>query len=166
MAGASLLLCVGWPGYGALPHANPTADLLWARVENSSIIPPHVTPEVVQEQPFQRDAAGAGWGLTACWNPPGTLAVIYSGLYHSIAKQRPCYAALMNRSSLFSSCWHDWTNFPVCFLHQDVWSLKNNYISSVMSYRWSSWESDKRKQYRKKVFKRHLTLVPPEKQQR
>lgn len=150
MAGPPLLLRVGWPGYGALPHANPAADLLRVRGENSSIVPPRVTPEAVQEQPFQRDAAGAGCGLTACWNRPGTLAVIYSGLRRSIAKRKPCYTALMNRSLLFSSCWHDRTNFPVCFLHQEVWSLKNNCISSVMSYWWSSWESDKRKPYRKK----------------
>lgn len=140
MAGASLVLHAGWPGYGRSYH-RPVSQSRKCLYHPSTRY-----PSMVQEQPFQQDAARAGWGLRACWNHPGTLTVIYGGLSQSTAQQKLCYTTLMNRSSLFSSCWHDWTNFPVCFLHQDVWSLKNNYISSVMSYRWSSRESNKRKQ--------------------
>lgn len=144
-------LCVGWPGCSDATHRSHSRPL-GARAEGSSVITSQVTPQFVQEWPFQQDTAGVGWGPPVSWDLPRTLTVIYSGLYCCIVKQKCCYAVLRNRSSLFSSCWQDWTNFPVCFLHHNVWSLKINYISPIMSYRWSSRESDKRKQHRKRSF--------------
>lgn len=96
---------------------------------------------------------------------PGMLTAIYSSFHPGSTKQTSCYAALANRSSLCSVCWHGWTNFSVCFLHQDVWNLKNNYIFQVMTYWWSSWYSGKKEVAEEKKYL-NFTSAPLEKWQR
>lgn len=61
---------------------------------------------------------------------------------------------------------HSWTNLPGSSLHPGVQSPKTKNVSSKTKMclqpwvtRWSSWDTNKRKQYRKKVFKYHLTLA-------
>lgn len=164
MAPASLLLCVGWPGYTACFHAqNHTADLLWGSAENSyPIIPLHVSLELMKGVFFQWDAARAGWKLPVCWNLPRDAPC---SSHHGGTKQTSCYAALANRSSLRSVCWHGWTNFSVCFLHQDVWNLKNNYIFQVTAYWWSSWCSGQKEVAQEKKYL-NFTSAPLEEWQR
>lgn len=105
MAGSSLPL----PDQDTARGRAPTPwHTLWEQAQNMPLSSLHpLLPKPCS--PSSGTLPGQAEGQQ-CWDWPGMPAVVYSALSHHSAKQKLCYAAPMNRSSLFSSCWTEQTS--------------------------------------------------------